>query len=269
MATWLDDGDLRVAHDVTGSGPPLLLLHGAEGSRRMFDGLIPRLSAHFTTIAYDQRDCGETEGAARDVGLAGLADDAARLIHGLGFDEVHVYGTSFGGRVAQAVAHRHPHLVKSLVLGSTWPLPLALEELNPAGIRQILALRDRLPESADELAAWFLPEPFLAAHPDMRGIFRNAPVRGARSARRAAAVADAPALEPELIGARTLCIAAALDRVVPPAITLALADRIPGAQRVILEGAGHAAAVQMPEVIAHHLREFCVGAAASVSRPFG
>ena len=258
MVKPLEVGDLRIAYELTGRGPPLLLIHGAEGSRRMFDALVPHLSSHFTTITYDQRDCGETDGSTRAAKLSDLADDAAGLLHGLGFAEADVYGTSFGGRVAQALARRHPHRVRTLVLGSTWPLPQALVDLNPEAIAQIVALRDRLPQSADALAAYFLPEAFLAERPELRGLFRNAPPRSERTMRRSATVADTPSLEPSDISVPTLCIAGSVDRVVPPAITMALADEVPGAERVVLDGVGHAGAVQVPDVIAHHVKRFCL-----------
>src|SRR5215216_5721233 len=99
MVARLDLGHgIVVAGTRTGSGPPLVLLHGAEGSHRMFDTLVPHLAAHFDVIAYDQRDCGETENPPTESTLADLADDVRSLLRVLGFDSAHVYGTSFGGR---------------------------------------------------------------------------------------------------------------------------------------------------------------------------
>jgi len=116
-------GELRIAFECQGDGPPLLLMHGAEASRQMFAELVPHLSKHFTVIGYDQRDCGETEGPEHASTLADLADDARQFIAALGLTRAHVFGSSFGGRVAQALALLHPGVVDHLVLGSTWPLP--------------------------------------------------------------------------------------------------------------------------------------------------
>jgi pimeloyl-ACP methyl ester carboxylesterase len=257
MASMLEMGDVRLAYDVTGSGPPLLLLHGAEGSRRMFDALVPHLSANFATITYDQRDCGETTNPDRPSSLADLADDAAALLRSLGHSRAHVYGTSFGGRVAQMLALRHPHVVNRLVLGSTWPLPVALKEVNSESVARIHELRAGLPGTAKALAGYFLPEAFLAANPALKGMFRNAPPRDERTQRRAATTEDRPAMPPSGITPPTLLMAGELDRVVPPSITLGMATSMPCATTLRLAGLGHAGALQAPEVVAEAVRWFC------------
>lgn len=256
MTRTLDANGLRVACSVTGEGPPLLLIHGAEGSHRMFDQIAPLLAAHFTVIAYDQRDCGDTEGPALPATLVDLADDAVALLRALGHRSAHVYGTSFGGRVAQCLALKHPDAVQRLVLASTWPLPESLEALNPEGVALIHALRAKLPGSAAELAALFLPESFLDAQPQFKDIFKNAQPQSERSRRRFATVDDAPVLDLRDITMPTLLVAGALDRVVPADITLGMAALISHAQTLRLEGVGHAGVAQAPEDIALHVGRF-------------
>lgn len=266
MARRVDLGEIQLACSVSGSGAPLVLLHGGEANHRMFDALTPHLAAHFTVIAYDQRDCGDTLNPARRCTLADLADDAKALLAALGHSQAHWYGTSFGGRVAQALAHRHPQVVDCLVLGSTWPLPSSLEELNAENIAQIHALRAGLPGSAETLVEFFLPRTFLDTRPELKGLFRNVLPQSERSQRRAQTIAECAPLEPGAIGAPTLLLVAELDRVVPPAVTLAMARTMPKAETVLLEGAGHAAALQMPEQVAAQIARFCLGAAARRSR---
>ena len=255
MTHCVQAGDVRIAYERAGSGPLLLLMHGAEASRQMFAALVPLLSPHFTVVAYDQRDCGETEGPERGSTLADLADDARRLIEALGFGRAHVFGSSFGGRVAQALALRHPRAVDRLVLGSTWPLPHGYDTLCPDAPR-LAALRQGLPATAEELATWFFPEAFLAQRPELRHLFATARPESPRSARRAATVQTT--IEPHATGiaAATLVLAAELDRVVPPAVTLDMADRIRGAQSVLLPGVGHATALQAPALLAQHIDRF-------------
>lgn len=257
----LDVGDCRIACTVTGAGPALLLMHGAEGNHHMFDGLVDYLAPYFTVIAYDQRDCGDTANPERPTTLAELADDAVGLLKALGHDTAHVYGTSFGGRVAQALAHRSPRSINKLVLGSSWPLPQSIAQLNPEGLQAIQALRARLPESAEALAEYFLPAQTLRERPELKGIFRNAQPHTERSIRRQQAVGECPLLEPRELRVPTLVLAGELDRVVPPHVTLALGEAIPGARTVLLPGVGHAGAVQAPALIATQIRNFCAPAA--------
>lgn len=255
MSDHLQAGDVRIAFDMQGRGDPLVLMHGAEASRQMFAALVPLLAGHFTVIRYDQRDCGETEGPATQSTLADLAGDAQRLIKGLGFKRAHVFGSSFGGRVAQALALTHPQVVDRLALGSTWPLPRPYEELCPDA-RVLADLRQGLPATAEALASWFFPEAFLRERPELRGIFAQAKPQTARSQRRAATVAttlDSGVID---IVAPTLVLAGELDRVVPASVTLAMADRIRGAEAVLLHGVGHVTALQAPALVAGHLVRF-------------
>lgn len=255
MTEFVDAGDLRVAFERTGTGPPLILMHGAEASRQMFAALVPQLAPHFTVIAYDQRDCGETEGPEQPATLAELAHDAHRFIKALGLKRSHVFGSSFGGRVAQALALLHPQAVDCLVLASTWPLPRSYEELCPDAGR-LAQLRRGLPDTAEELASWFFPEAFLAQRPQLRRLFAGVRPESARSARRAETVRSTLEMGVADIVASTLVLAGELDRVVPASVTLAMAGRIRGAGAVLLPAIGHVTAMQAPEVLAGHIVRF-------------
>jgi 3-oxoadipate enol-lactonase len=253
-------GGVTLACSVSGSGPALLLMHGAEADHRMFDGLQAQLAASFTVIAYDQRDCGETEAPPHAADLESLAADARALLQALGHERAHVFGSSFGGRVAQMLAHRHPASIETLVLGSTWALPDRLGDFNPQGIAAIQRLRARLPDSAEELAEWFLPAPCLDTHPQYKDLFTHARPQSERGQRRAQAVADQPPLDPAAIRIRTLVLAGEADRVVPAPVTLGLAERMPNARAVLLTGVGHATVLQDPARVAREIRHFCLGA---------
>lgn len=255
MTNFVQAGDVRIAFDRDGDGPPLLLMHGAEASRQMFAALVPYLAKHFSVIAYDQRDCGESEGPESTSTLADLADDARHLVDALGFARAHVFGSSFGGRVAQALALRHPRSVDRLVLGSTWPLPQSYEALCPDAQR-LAELRQGLPATAEELATWFFPETFLEQRPELRRLFANARPESARSARRAATVQTTLDHGAADIAAPTLVLAGELDRVVRPGVTLAMAEQIPDAATASLAGVGHATALQAPALLAQHIVRF-------------
>jgi len=256
MTAFAQHGKVRIAYEAHGSGPALLLMHGAEASRQMFASLVPRLAEHFTVIAYDQRDCGETQSPPRAATLADLADDALALVRSLGFRRAHVFGSSFGGRVAQAYALLHGDALDRLVLGSTWPLPHALSALNPEGVARIGALRSGLPGSAKELASVFFPESFLSLRPELREFFAHVKPASDASQRRAAAVNSSLDGSPAAIEALTLLLAGELDRVVPPHVTLGMAALLPRSAQVLLPGIGHATALQAPDEIADLLIGF-------------
>lgn len=256
MTDFVASGEARIAWQSVGRGPALLLMHGAEASRHMFSAIEPLLAPHFTVISYDQRDCGETQGPDRASSLGELADDAKALIQALGFERAHVFGSSFGGRVAQALVARHPSVVDRLVLGSTWPLPKALAELNPEGVARIGELRSGLPESAEALASWFFPEAFLQQRPELRRFFAAVQPASERSLRRGAAVTSSVDIDFATIAAPTLLMTGDEDRLVPSALTLSMAPLIAGSRSVTLHGVGHATALQAPDAVASCLVDF-------------
>jgi len=242
-----------------GSGPPLLLMHGNEADHAMFDALAEILADGFTVVAYDQRDCGQTDNLAEAYTLADLGDDAAALIAALGLSRAHVYGSSLGGLVAQSLAARHPDRVDRLVLGNTWQAGINPAELNPEGIRQLASYRADLAANAAKIAEFFFPPAFIAERPSIIEMFRGGGRSEDKRARRGAVIAQTGRADLSHFPRPVLLITGSEDRVIPPAATAALAGTIPGARLVTLDGIGHAGAIQAPErvaaVIAGFLRQ--------------
>jgi 3-oxoadipate enol-lactonase len=115
-------GDIEIYHERQGSGPRLLFISGTGGDLRMkpsvLEGPLPK---HFDTLAYDQRGLGRTSKPDRPYSMAEYAEDAAGLLHAIGWGSALVVGVSFGGMVAQELAINHPHVVEGLVLCCTTP----------------------------------------------------------------------------------------------------------------------------------------------------
>jgi 3-oxoadipate enol-lactonase len=123
-------------------------------------------------------------------------------------------------------------------------------------VARLQALRARLPETAEEVAAMFFPEPFLLQRPELRRIFANVQAASARTLRRHAAVDSSLAIDWSQLGMPVLLMTGELDQVVPPAVTLGIAAHLAHSQQVVLPGVGHATALQAPEAVAAHLVRF-------------
>jgi pimeloyl-ACP methyl ester carboxylesterase len=246
----------NIAYEIQGEGPPLVLIHGAEGSRRSFDKIAPNLSKWFTVISYDQRDCGETENVDQPASLDILANDIKQLLANLGYATASVYGTSFGGRVAQAFALLYPELIDRLILASTWPISRMLKDLNPEVALTIFKLRQNLPDSAELLAEYFFPPDYLKQNPQYKLHFKNANPKSDRSVRRAGVVTSFLSLDISDIRARTLLIAGLMDRLVPPELTIGMERLIANCESKVIEGAGHVSYLQMPDEVIRHIEEF-------------
>ncbi|HEX3840397.1 MAG TPA: alpha/beta hydrolase [Acidimicrobiales bacterium] len=98
----------------TGSGHPVLLLHGQPGSKTSWAPLIDSLAADFRVLAPDRPGYGDSEGEA--TGMAANADVMAEFLRSRGAAPATVVGHSWSGGVAVLLALRHPDTVRSLVL---------------------------------------------------------------------------------------------------------------------------------------------------------
>jgi pimeloyl-ACP methyl ester carboxylesterase len=90
----------RIAYDVTGSGAPLLLLHGITEAREQWDPIVERLAPDFTCVRVDVRGHGESEPARTDHDVFKMADDVAAVVEAAAVDTPIVVGHSMGGLIA-------------------------------------------------------------------------------------------------------------------------------------------------------------------------
>ena len=115
------DGQITIAYQAAGNGPPLLLLHGFPQSKIIWHLVAPELSKHFTVIASDLRGYGQSSkptGSANHANYSkrSMAYDQLELMRYLGFDSFHVLGHDRGGRVAHRLAADHPDCVQKIMV---------------------------------------------------------------------------------------------------------------------------------------------------------
>ncbi len=110
-------GDTDLACVRFGRGEPLLYLHALAYSKEQAVAAADVLGAAFDCVALDQRGHGETRGggAAPEIDLDAMADDACAVLDHAGWSRAIVGGTSMGAAVALRVALRHPARVTALV----------------------------------------------------------------------------------------------------------------------------------------------------------
>ncbi len=247
-----------------GQGPLVVLSHALGCDLSMWDGVAAALQDRYTVLRYDQRGHGKTPATAGAYGMDDLADDAAELIRAQGAGPVHFVGLSMGGMTAQALAARHPGLVRSIVVAnSAASYDEAARAMWQARIDTVLA--NGVPPIADgALQRWFTPE--FRADLANGGAARVARLRAVLEATPAEPYAAACAAVAGIaldegnarIACPTLVIAGSRDEATPPAMSQAIADRIPGARLASLDAA-HQCAVEQPEAFARLLTEFWEG----------
>ncbi len=113
---------LRVAiRSGNGKGLPLLLLNGIGANLEMFDPLIEELDPGLEIIRFDVPGVGNSPPPALPLSLMALARLTARLLDQLGYRQVDVLGISWGGALAQQLAHQHTDRCRRLILVATSP----------------------------------------------------------------------------------------------------------------------------------------------------
>ena len=90
-----------IAWSRTGTGPPVILVHGITESAAAFDPVTERLSSANSVITLDLRGHGES-GRSEAYDLAAMATDVAAVIAAAGVDRPHLVGHSLGGAVVTA-----------------------------------------------------------------------------------------------------------------------------------------------------------------------
>lgn len=111
----LTDG-ATIWYEVTGSGKPLLHLHGSAFGHRNFEKLTPLVAEKFEVIDFDLPGYGQSHGGPAATSFENTAAQVVEFIAALGYEKVHVHGTSFGAMIGMALAARHTKRVDKLVL---------------------------------------------------------------------------------------------------------------------------------------------------------
>jgi pimeloyl-ACP methyl ester carboxylesterase len=90
----------------TGTGEPLLLLHGWGSSRRDFTAVLPALAERFEVLNLDLPGAGRSPHLEERPTVAALTDAVERTLDSEEVGRVHVLGNSLGARVALELARR-------------------------------------------------------------------------------------------------------------------------------------------------------------------
>lgn len=117
MTTLFDEAMVngtRLRYQLTGTGPPLVLLHGFTLDLRMWEAQVAAFSPHFRVLRYDLRGFGESE--LPGTATYDHADDLRALFDHLGIATATIVGLSMGGGIALEFALAHPDRVQALVL---------------------------------------------------------------------------------------------------------------------------------------------------------
>ena len=113
-------GDVEVAYEVSGEGPPYVLVHGSTGGARHWAQVAPALEASHTLVVPDYAGGSATTDPGGPLEVDDLAAQVLGAADAAGADAFHLAGWSLGAVVAAVVAARAPDRVRSLALVCGW-----------------------------------------------------------------------------------------------------------------------------------------------------
>jgi pimeloyl-ACP methyl ester carboxylesterase len=256
-------GEIEMAYDDVGSGPPLVLLHGFPFNRSMWSEQAEALSARYRVITPDLRGLGETTAAAdgdEPATMNLMAQDVAALMERLGIARAAIGGLSMGGYVALALVHKFRLRVRALVLADTRPQA----DTDEARANREQQAQKALAEGMDSLADAMLPKLLapstLSEQPSIvervRRMITSTRAEGAAAALRGMAQrSDRTFFLPDII-APTLIIVGSEDRITPLADAELMRREIRGSRLEVIEGAGHVSNLERPMQFNYALKDF-------------
>lgn len=242
----------------SGSGYPLILLHGLGSSGDDWWFQTPAFSPHFRVVLPNLRGHKQSGALRGPISVYTLAADIAELMEALEISQAHVLGLSLGGLVGQVLAIDFPEKVNKLILVNTFA------RLWPTSLRETYTLARRV------VVARFLP-PVIIAKVVARDLFPG-PDQAALRAEvlRRIGVNDVTSYRQlvntirrfdsrsrlDRIQAPTLLITGDRDAVVPRGCQQQLVRGIRKVQWHIVHDSGHATPVDQPEEFNRVVLEF-------------
>jgi pimeloyl-ACP methyl ester carboxylesterase len=207
-------------------GPVVQLLHGSLGSLEEFDGLVPALlAAGYRTVAFDAR--GRSTWGDGEFSYAQMASDALGLLDYLGIARADVVGWSQGGSVALELAIRHAdRLGRVVAYGASY---------SPEGSYPDIHRTDQLPDFGEYVIKYQRLSPQPERLDEYLGIDAATPP-------------DFSDAELANIQVPVLILDGEEEEFVPPEHTRQMAELIPDAELVFIEGTGHFAPFAKPVV---------------------
>lgn len=242
--------EVTLTYTDRGEGPVLLLLHGHAYDRSMWARQIEVFAGRgWRVVAPDLRGFGDSETTEGIVYTEEFADDVAGLLDHLAVDRAVVVGFSMSGQVAMELLHRHPGKVRALVVSDTVP-----EAEDIAGRRRRHVTADAILTGGmeaygrnvlDRMVAESTVETRPAVAAEVLAMIQGTPAKGAAAAMRGRAERRDFT---ELLRAVRIPVLVVVgsDDAFDGGAGRRMAELAPGAELVVVDGAGHTPSLEQP-----------------------
>ena len=232
--------------ETSGAGAPVVLIHGGQMDRRMWDPQFESWSRKFRVVRYDVRGYGRSPTPTLPYSDV---DDLLAVLDALAIPKAHLVGLSLGGRIAIDFTLAHPDRVASLVAVAAGMSGFDFSAGNWP--QQMRAAQERGGEAAAEL---WLDDPYMVPameHADLAPRIRELVLDNARVWLQNPLLPRrlTPPAAKRLAEIRVPTLVVVGDRDVPDMQKVAdqLAAEVKGAQKVVVPGAGHIVSLEKPQ----------------------
>jgi pimeloyl-ACP methyl ester carboxylesterase len=238
----LNRDGVKLYYEVHGSGPVILLTHGYSATSQMWAGQAEALSRGHTLVTWDMRGHGQSDYPADPEAYSEAATvaDMAAILDAVGAPEAVIGGLSLGGYMSLAFHLAHPERTRALLIIDTGP-GYKKDEARDGWNRNALATADRYEREGLGNLARGSVEMRTSRHRDAAGLALAA--RGMLTQKDARVISSLPSISVPaivVVGANDTPFLAASDY---------MASKIPGAQKVVIPDAGHAANIDQPAAV--------------------
>jgi pimeloyl-ACP methyl ester carboxylesterase len=247
--------------DARGAGDPVLLIAGLGDPAEAWALQLDDLSTTHRVVAFDNRGVGRSTPPRGELTVGSMADDAVSVLDTLGVTTAHVVGFSGGSAIAQELALRHPTRLDSLTLMGTWA---RADRHLTAIVEAWTWMAARAPSEREFFEAFFVWVYSSRAHEsglvqmlvEEALAFEHPQSPESFLAQLGAFRAHDTFDRLHRIATPTMVVAGEQDIVCPPRLGRVVADRIPGARWVVLDGQAHQPFQEDPAGFDSLLREF-------------
>ena len=241
--------------DTGGNGIPVVFMHAATGSSRVWDYQIPAFTAAgYRLIAYDRRGWGRSEIVATGPQPGTGADDLQALMDHLKIDRFHLVATAAGSSVSLDYAVSFPQRLRSLVMANGALGGFEDKEYQELGRRIRSPQLDALPPELRELGPSYRAS-------NLEGTRRWVELE--RMSRPGGPTAQPQSVRNRImtsvlenIKVPVLLITGDADLLAPPPLLRFVAARMKNSESVIIPEAGHSAYWEQPEIFNRAVLEF-------------
>ena len=252
--------DIKLAYDSTGSGSPIVFVHGYPFNRTLWNDQVAALSDRYRVITLDLPGFGESSIPDGTATMSRMAQDVAKLMDKLDISEATLAGLSMGGYVLLSFYKQFAHRVSALVLADTRASADTEEGKKVRAQQAETILEEGMAATADSMLPKLLTPETVAKHADIVKRVRDMMVKtkpeGAAAALHGMASREDQTDLLSKIKCPTLILVGRTDPITPVADSELMHQKIEGSKLIVIENAAHVSNIEQVDQFNAGLKTF-------------